>query len=231
VRVFFFLLPLPILILLCALTVYRMPLPAALAGSRDLVAAVAAGLIGMGYLGGLLVYLLFFLRRAGRALDPALAQGSLHPTWTPLGGRHYTGEINGRDVEARYRPAYALQPAHLDVTVHAPLGQRLALSTGSQRPLLDCRDCPRIEVPGLPGIRVYAADEFRAHAWLTQAPVQAALARLLAPADGAGVGELYVQPDQIWLRARLRMAESELAAWAKDALPALSALAEAGESG
>ena len=229
-RILILLLALPILLLLCALTAYRAPLPAALAGSRDLIAAASSGLLGLGYLAGLLVYLLVSLRRSGRTLDPVLLPRGLSPAWAPPLGRRYTGAREGRAVEVIYRPAFALQPANLDLTVQGPMGQRLALSAGPQRPLLDCRTCPRIKVPGLHGIQVYAGNEPRARAWLAQAPVRAALVRLLASPDAAGVRELYVQPERVWLRARLRGTGSEIAVWVGDALPAMCALSGAGES-
>jgi hypothetical protein len=226
VRILFTLLALPILILLCALIAYRVPLPAALDGSRDRVAAIAAGLLGVGYLAGLLVYLSLSLRRAGRALDPALTPSGLVAGWEFPLGRRYSGTLDGRDVEVRYQPAYALQPAHLDVTVVAQPGQRLAASAGPQRPLLDCRDCPRLEVPGLRGVRVYAQDEARAHALLAHPEAQEALVRLLEAPDASGTRALYLQPERVWFRARLRrVTETEIVAWLDDVL----LLAGAGE--
>jgi hypothetical protein len=226
-RILIALLALPVLLLLCILTVYRMPLPAALDGSRDLTAAVVAGFLGLGYLAGLLVFVLASLRRAGRALDPALFPLGFVPESTFSLQRGYAGQLDGRTVEIRYHPAYALQPATLDLTVRAQPGQRLAASTGLQRPLLDCRDCPRVEVSGLPGIQLYAADEAHARAWLAHPAVQPAL---LCALDGPGVRELYLQADRVWLRAHLRMPGDEIAAWMKDALPALAALAQTAET-
>jgi len=226
VRILFTLLALPVLLLLCALTVYRMPLPAALDGSRDLVAAVAAGLLGAGYLAGLLVYLALSLRRAGRVLDPVLTPSGLVAGGEFPLGRRYSGTLDGRGVELRYRPAYALQPARLDVTVDAQPGQRLAASAGPQRPLLDCRDCPRLDVPELGSVRVYARDEARARALLARPEAQEALMRLLEAPGASGTRELYLQPERVWFRARLRrVRETEVVAWLDDVL----LLAGAGE--
>jgi hypothetical protein len=226
VRILFTLLALPVLLLLCALAAYRVPLPAALGGSRDLVAAAAAGLLGLGYLAGLLAYLSLFLRRAGRALDPVLTPSGLVAGWEFPLGRRYSGTLDGRGVEVRYRPAYALQPARLDVTVDAQPGQRLAASAGPQRPLLDCRDCPRLDVPELGSVRVYARDEARARALLARPEAQAALVRLLDAPAASGTRELYLQPERVWFRARLRrVMEAEVMAWLDDVL----LLAGAGE--
>jgi hypothetical protein len=86
-----------------------------------------------------------------------------------------------------------------------------------------------LEVSNLPGIQIYAADEARARAWLADESVQAALVRLLAAPDARGACELYVQPERLWFRARLRRkTEGEIAAWVADVLPNLLALAHAG---
>jgi hypothetical protein len=227
VRILILLLVLPILLLLCVLTVYWMPLPAALSGSREQVAAAAAGLLGAGYLACLLSYLLLSLHRASRALDTTLLPLGLAARREFPMGRRYSGKIAGRDVEVLYRPAYALQAARLDVEVAAQLDLRLAATAGLQRPLLDRRNCPRIDTLGLPGIQVYAADEERARAWLAPSETQSILIFLL---EGPSTRELYVQPGRIWFCARLRTPANHTAAWLDDLLPALSALAEACQS-
>jgi hypothetical protein len=225
-RILILLLVLPALLALCAVTLYAIPLPVRWSASRDLIAAVGAGLLGAGYLAGLLVYLLVFLRRASRTLDPALLPlGLVARPEFPV-GRRYSGAIDEHTVQVTYRPAYALQPANLDVTVFAQLGQQLAATAGPQRPLLDCRNCPRIEFPDLPGMQLYAADESRARALLAHPGVQSALIRLLDAPNASGTRELYVQPDRICFRARLRMSAEQTVGWLNDVLPALLAIAE-----
>jgi hypothetical protein len=233
VRILIFFLVLPVLVFVCALIVYRMPLPARLDGSRDLIAAIAAGLTGMGALAGLVVYLLVSLRHASRILEPTLTGLGLDARWSLL-GRRYTGTLAERSTRVTYRPAFALQPARLDVSMAAQLDQRLAAGTGPQRPLLDCRDCPRLEVPGLPGIGIYAPDEARTRAWLDRPGVEPALFRALGGLGVSGTSELYLQPERLWLRARFRapadaIASSRFTRAVKDLMPALQTLLEAAE--
>jgi hypothetical protein len=219
VRILLTLLTLPVLLALCTLIAYRVPLPAALDGSRDSISAGAIGILGAGYLVGLSAYLFLSVRRAGCALDPVLTSSGLDAGWEFPLGRHYSGTLDGRTADVRYRPAYALQPARLDITVDAQAGQCLSACAGPQRPLLACRDCPRLEVPALRGIRVHARDQTRARALLARPEAQEPLTRLLDVRDTSGTRELYVQLKQVWFRAHLRRpAEAEIVAWLDDVL-------------
>jgi hypothetical protein len=212
VRILLALLALPILLLLCILTAYRAPLPASLNGARDLVAAIAAGLAGAGYLLARLFYLFWFVRRSARALDPILQPMGLIRSATTGFGRRYTGVIDGRAVKVRYTPAYALSAPRLDLMVEAQLGTRMAVSR--QRPLLDCRDCPQVDLgEGVP-YQVYAQDAQMARRLLADPAAVDALDRLMG---AEGVAELYVQPDRVWFRARLRsLKEAEIESWLKE---------------
>jgi hypothetical protein len=197
VRILLALLALPLLLLACALVAYRVPMPASLSGSRDLVAAVAAGIAGIGYLLGLGAYLLGSLRRSARALDPILEPLGLIGGPYAGFGRRYTGVLEGQEVEVRYLPAHRLQPARLDLAVEAEIGVRMAV--GRQRPLLDCRDCPRLALGDEFPYRVYARDEHAARRLLSGTAPRRALDRLM---DVPGAPTLYIQPGQAWLRAR-----------------------------
>jgi hypothetical protein len=73
------------------------------------------------------------LESSGLASEPCL-----------LFGRRYRGRLEGRDVSVTFLPAQGLRPAQLDLTVGARLGLRAALA--ARRPVLDCGDCPRLDV-------------------------------------------------------------------------------------
>ena len=209
-QILLWLLILPILLVLCALAAYRVPLPISLSGSRDLIAALSAGVLGAGYLLALAFYTLWSVGRAQRALDPILEPLGLAASGTAGLGRRYTGELEGRAIEVRYLAAQALYAARLDVTVEAGPGTRMAV--GRQRPLLDCRDCPRLD--GIEGgsYEVYAEDVEAARRWLGDPAVQAALDQLMEANRGGA--ELYVQPDRLWFRVRPRGdVRAEVEAW------------------
>jgi hypothetical protein len=203
------LLILPILLVLCTLAVYCVPLPASFSGSRDLIAALSAGVVGAGYLSTLAFYTLRSVGRAQRALDPILAPLGLVASETPGLGRRYTGMLEGRAIEVRYWAGQALYAARLDIAVEAEPGTRMAL--GWQRPLLDCRDCPRLD--GIEGVsyQVYAEDAEAARRWLANPEVRATLDPLMGARGGP---ELYVQPDRLWFRIRPRHdVRAEAEAW------------------
>jgi hypothetical protein len=207
-----------LLIFACAMVILWVPLPAPapapLSKARNLAAAITVGVVGMAYMIGLTVYLIAAFVDAGKALDPALTPLGLTPERYMLAGRRYRGTIEGRHVEVRYTPAQNINLAVLEMYVSADTGMRLAL--GRQRPLLDCQDCPRVEVAGagLAGIQVFCQEEARARSLLADPATRAAVARLLP-----GQQALYVQPDQVWFRAHSRHMQADVVhEWLDDLL-------------
>jgi hypothetical protein len=191
------LLVLPVLLLACILIAYRAPLPGAVSASRDLVAAVTAGLAGAGYLLGLAVYLLLSLRRSARALDPRLEALGLTGHAHGGFGRQYVGELAGRPVEVRFLPAQAMRPARLDLFFTAQGQTRMAV--GWQRPLLDCRDCKQVDLGPEVGYSVFAEDPETTRELLAGPNLRPVLDRLM---EVEGEPVLYVQPDRLWYRVR-----------------------------
>ncbi len=226
-RVLLLLLTLPVLLFTCALTMLWVPLPASLDGARDQVAAIVTGLVGAGTLVGVAVYVIASLQRASRSLDPVLTPMGLAAKPYALFGRQYRGLLQGRQVQVHYLPAQASRSARLDLTIDADLVARMAI--GRQRPLLDCRDCPRLDTneADMGPLQVYAQEGTPARRLLADARARAAIRRLVDDPSSSGQQEIYVQPGRIWLRARpWQIAEGQIEAWLDDLL----ALAEAGES-
>ena len=227
----FLMLLLPVLLFGCALWMLWMPLPRpfppALSGGRNRMAAVVTGVLGMGYVAGLGVYATSHFVRAGRVLDPSLTTAGLTPQGYLLLGRRYRGEIGGREIEVTFMPAQVIRPAQLNVTVSADLGARIAL--GQERPLLDCRDCARLDVVGTAweGLHVYARDVPRARRLLDDATAREIVTRILDDRAGRGLREIYVQPDRVWLHARpYALTAAQFESWFRDML----VLAEVGET-
>ena len=226
-RILLWLFVLPVLLLLCALTTMMLPLPQpfppALSRGRNLMSAIATGVTGMSYIVVLAAYVIYAFARAGRALDPVLASIGLTSQSYMFFGRQYRGAVAGRQVKVYFVPARAVWPSQLNVYVAADIGTRVAI--GRQRPLLDCRACPRLET-GLAGLQVYAQDKDKADRLLSDAAVREILTRLLDNREGGGFREVYLQPKQIWLRVHPRnMGAEEF----RQRLDDLLALAEAGE--
>ena len=228
----------PILLFLCALIILWIPLPqpfpAPLSGGRNRTSAIITGVLGIGYLVGLVVYVISSLLRAGRMLDPVFTLAGLVSRSYWVFGRQYNGVIHKREVEIYFLPSQGISPALLNVRVGADLGTRVAI--GHKRPLLDCSDCEPLNVDELDvgHLRVYAEDEGRARSLLSDPASRAALRRLMEPLPmycmddrgKPGFREVYLQPERVWLRARPRqMTETQLRQWLDDLL----ALAEAGE--
>jgi hypothetical protein len=190
------------------------------------MAAIAAGILGAGYLIGLAVHVMALFVRAGRVLDPVLKPAGLRTESYLAFGRRYRGVIQEREVEVTFLPSQGVSAAQLNVYVSASLGTRVAIAKG--KPLLDCGDCPRVNLDESPlgGFQVYSRDGEYARRLLADSEVRDALERLLDGGDVAGIREVYLQLDRAWLRARPHgLTEGLFRQWLDD----LIALAEAGE--
>ena len=190
------------------------------------MAAILTGILGAGYLIGLAVYVIASFLRAGRALDPVLTSEGLVSESYLAFGRRYRGVIQGRQVEVAFLPSQGVSAAQLNVYVSAGLGTRVAIARG--KPLLDCGDCPQVNLDESPlgGFQVYSRDGGDARRLLDDSEVRDALEHLLDGGEVSGAREVYFQPERIWLRARPRgLTEGLFRQWLDD----LIALAEAGE--
>jgi hypothetical protein len=209
----------PVVLLFCfALIVIWVPLPhpfpPALSQTRNLWAAIMTGILGIGYLGGLTVYLISGLLRAGQVLDPVCLPYGLIASNYGLIGRQYDGQIEGRQVQIRYTPARQ-QRALFEVYLDAQTGTRAAM--GSHRPLLDCRDCARVQHEPL---HIYAEAPGWAAQFLSSSTVETTISHLLVDPGSAAAGELYIQPERIWFRAYVPAGDTSalLDAWLQDLL-------------
>jgi hypothetical protein len=98
--------------------------------------------------------------------------------------------------------------------VKASPGVRIAV--GRQRPLLDCRDCPRVDLGNNSPYAVYTQDEQAARRTFADAAFRVPVDRLMG---GRGSPVLYVQPDQFWFRVRAtHVAEEGTEGWLQDLL-------------
>jgi hypothetical protein len=200
------------------------------------MAAIATGLLGMGYLVALAVYVFSAYLGAGRALDGVCASLGLTSESYWIFGRRYHGSVerersHGRQqIDITFLPSRRPGASILNIYVYARLGMRMAI--GQRRPLLDCRDCPRLDMddPALAHLEFFARDEVAARTLLADPAIRAALSRLMVRQELPGLGtafqELYVQPDRIWFRSHAqRVTEVQFRQWLDD----LVALAQVGE--
>jgi hypothetical protein len=182
-----------------------------LSAGRNLLIAILTGALGAVYVTGLGVYAVAQGMAVGRALAPEFAALGLHAQRFLVFGRRYQGTVRGRAVRVDFMPASGLRPAQLNLYVAATLDTRMAL--GRRRPLLDCRACSRLDVPGvgLEALQVYAPDEARAMHLLADPLPRAILVRLFDAHGLCGLRELYLQPERVWLRVHPRaLAEGQV---------------------
>jgi hypothetical protein len=231
VRIILLILLPPIILFVFALAMIVTPLPhpfpEAQSPERNRMAAITTGVLGAAYLVGLTVYAVSWFLQAGQALDSSLVPLGLTSEGYMGFGRQYRGEIKGRQVDVTYQPAQMIKPALLNIYVSTNAGTQAALGPG--KPLLDCRDCPKVavETPGLSQLHVAAQDEAWMRGLLADPANAAAASRLLGNQETLGLRELYIQPDRIWLRAHPKqVTEDQFQHWLDDLLT----LAEAVEA-
>jgi hypothetical protein len=182
------------------------------------MAAVMTGTLGIGYLIGLAVYAVSIPLRSARALDPVFVSRGLIPGNYMVFGRQYHGHVQGRQVDVDYMPAQMLQPALLNISVAAQLDLRMAV--GEQRPLLDCRNCPRVDLDelGLGHLHIYAQDVAWARTLLADPANRATIHRLMGDQGEHGLRQVYLQPGKVWLRAHpsRHVTEAHIQQWFND---------------
>lgn len=224
----------PVLLFAFALLMMWLPLPqpfpSSFSGGRDLVVAIMTGILGIGYMIGLGTYLMSSFSQAGRQLDPLFRSRGLIPRNYLVFRRQYQGIINGRQVEVRFTPSWGLQRALLEMYVSTDLDMRMAI--GRRRPLLDCRDCPRVDVDDLDlsHLQLFAEEAIRARRLLADPAHRATLIRLISNQEGNGFRDIYLQPGRIWLRAHpsSRATKAHIEGWL-DGLMSLAGVAEGTE--
>ena len=230
-RVLLLILVPPILLLLFAVLFLWVPLPQpfppALSDGRSRLSAMVTGVVGIAYLIKLAICIVSSFLQASRVLDPVLGPQGLASESIELFGRRYRGSIEGREVEVTYLPGYGFSRPLLNVYVSADTGTRVAI--GPSRPLLDCRECARLDVEeaSLSHLEVYAQEEDIARRVLSAPEGRTALGRLLPEQGVPGTRHVYIQPGRVWLRARIRrMTEPQFRQLLDDTLalaPALEA--------
>lgn len=202
------LLAIPFLVLACALLTRGAGLP-------PLAQAVVTGAALLAYLAVITVYVVCQVRRLGRRFDSVMAAAGLKFVRRELATCLYEGVLGGNPAAARVTPAYRFEPWRVEVSVTLSSGCRIAL--GSARPLLDCREAERLSFApdsSLRELHVYADDHKEARRVLENPAIRKALHALLDNLQAANSWELYLQPGQIWLRARgYSVSDEAAAAW------------------
>ncbi|MCJ7738032.1 MAG: hypothetical protein MUQ10_12100 [Anaerolineae bacterium] len=180
------------------------PFPPALSSARNLMAAIAVGVLGMITLAGVVVVTVGQVWRAVRSLDEVLAAHGLAPASGLLLGRGYAGTLQGRPVRASWVPGYGVRPGQLLVTVDADVG--LIAAIADHRPLRPSADAIQVEMvlvdTWAPVVLAEADQAARLTDLLADPAVASALFQLLARSEPGGVREISLGSDGIHFRAR-----------------------------
>ncbi len=175
------------------------PFPERLGKTRNLIAAIGAGIFGLLWLVALGVSVVAAFRKAGRAFESAMVALGLTAQSHMGVGRRYRGVIGGHAVDAEFVPARMLQWPLLGITVTANVGAEMFV--GAQAPPLGGVGRQRVQIEGdaLGELQVFAGDGDAARRLLCSVNPQI-FADLLGEQRQEGLRELHVRPDRIYLR-------------------------------
>jgi len=191
------------------------PFPDPLTADRNLMAAVITGILGLGYLVGMVFYVVARFRKASRRIDFVFAGKGLTPEPYMLFGRRYIGFLYEIPVDVDFIPARGVQRSLLNIYLNVNNDVRLAIGTG--KALLDCRDCPQIavEYPELKDLRIFSNDGTWLHNLLKTSLVRTHLSIIMKDQFVKGLREVYFMPGKIWLRAlpTSRVMEDDINEW------------------
>lgn len=177
------------------------PFPDPLSADRSLMAAVITGILGLGYLVGMVFYVASRFRKASRRMDSVFTVKGLRPESYMLFGRRYFGFLNEIPVDVNFIPARGVQRSLLNIYLNVNNDVRLAIGTG--KGLLDCRDCPQVtvEYPEFRDLRIFSNDGTWLHNLLRTSLVRTHFSNILKDQSVKGLREVYFIPGKIWLRA------------------------------
>ena len=85
------------------------PFPDPLSADRSLMAAVITGILGLGYLVGMLFYVTSRFRKSSRRMDSIIYRKGLRPGPYMLFGRRYVGFLNKIPIDVNFIPARGVQ--------------------------------------------------------------------------------------------------------------------------
>ena len=207
-KILLMILLIPVIILTIALVMNIIPLPEAIDGSRNMIAAVSAGFFSFLYLVWLLVYITYSFRKAGRIFDDLCFKKGLEATSMGFYGRKYSGKINGKKIVIEYFPPRMIQRALLNVFLETRIENGFVISI--KRPLLGevtKRSGPCQEISRIAGYyNIYSENCKKAFKIISDPDIKKAIEPILSSNDhGNSLKQIYFEDQKIWSRERLSM--------------------------
>ena len=202
-RIILLILFIPVLIILIALLIYAIPLPQSMAGSRDLIAAITAGIASFGYLIMIFLYTLYAFKRAGRILDKIALELKLEISNYNFFGRQYKGSINNRKFIIQYFPRRMIYRALLNIYISGNIDTGIIVSR--KRPIFNDAGYKILDMDGdklMSSYKIYTKDGKKTKSLLEKSIIKKTLDRVFKINKNALL-EIYFQHSRIWLRMRV----------------------------
>jgi len=186
------------------------PLPPALSHGRNLLVAVLTGIAGLIYVVSIGVFIVRLFKNTAKFLDAVLIPAGFQAKAYLWIGSQYSGTYNGNSIRVHYISNQGFRPAILNIRIKTQMDMRLAI--GLERPILDCTDCPRIHLHDVHDetFHIYGDQDSQTVQYLQSPGMAEHINFLLADQRHLGLRELYIQPDQIWLRSHPVNVSSEI---------------------
>jgi hypothetical protein len=200
IRILVLILLIPVIIILIAVLINIIPLPDSLDDSRQLIAAVFAGIVSFLYLVFITIYTIYSFRRLGRLFDKTASEVGLKRQDFLYFGKKYKGKWHGRELVIEYFPPRVIQGALLNIYLSARLAMPAVIS--KKVPLID-RKADREQVMELEyGFYVYSPEGEGIRKIFADSIFTNALYKILQKGKRGHTLQVYFRTRNIYLRSR-----------------------------
>lgn len=220
-KILLLILIIPVIIVVIAVGIHNIPLPASIEDSRDLIGALAGGIISLLYLFFLIFYTIHSFKKLGRIFDEALEDKGLRKQEFRYFGRCYEGTWEGRKIRIEYFPPKVIQGALLNIYLSGNLNINAAIS--KRQPILDNKKYKKIDVDLEYGFNVYAADNDTKSKIFSDNDFLRMLNDIIKKGRQGHILQIYFQGGRVYLRSRSSSITPE---GLKTIIKSLAALAE-----
>jgi len=201
IRILALLLLIPIIIILIAVLINIIPLPYFLDDSRQLIAAVLAGIVSFIYLVGITIYIINSFRRLGRVFDKIAEDIGLRKQDFRYFGKRYKGILQDRDLVIEYFPPRFIQGALLNI--YLSCSQKIPAVISKKAPILESRagKDPAYELEY--GFHVFSPDRKDISKIFSDSTFLNAVNKILQRGNRRHTLQVFFRNNEIYLRSRL----------------------------
>jgi hypothetical protein len=201
IRILFLMLLIPVIIVFIALLINIIPLPYFLDDSRQLLAAIIAGIISFLYLVFITIYIIYSFRRMGRIFDKTAREIDLKKQDFLYFGKKYKGNWHNREIVIEYFPPRVIQGALLNIYLFARPTILAVIS--KKAPLIDYKAGKKQLIEMKYGFNVYSSEYEGIRKIFSDNIFSNALYKILHKGKRGHTLQIFFRAKDIYLRSRL----------------------------